>query len=357
MIEKCLESLQLKNFRCFESIEFHFQKPFILIQGENGSGKTSLLEALHYLCYLRSFRTHIPKEMTRFGTEGFFIKAVFNDQEIKVGCIGNKRHVKINQKNIESYHELRKTYRIVTVTDDDLDLIKEGPDKRRAFLDHALLLYNPELLSLFQSYKHVLENRNALLHRFERNKEELEIWTKQLWELAQKIQHERVIFLQELKTTLENPLTKYWKDHSLVIEYVTKKRSFESTWNDFYTYWTTTLIHDEYLYKRSLFGTHLDDIVITFDSKPARLYSSRGQQKLIVFLIKIAQITLLIKKQGSATFLLDDFISDFDQKTMYKLIDTCSELKTQLIFTSPTLNGMDSQILLNNDVQVIKLNF
>lgn len=357
MIEKCLESLQLKNFRCFESVEFHFQKPIILIQGTNGSGKTSLLEALHYLCYLRSFRTHVPREMTRFGAEGFFIKAIYNDQEIKVGCVGNKRHVRIDQKNIESYHELRKVYRIVTVTDDDLGLIKEGPDKRRAFLDHALLLYNPELLSLFQNYKHILESRNALLHRFERNKEELEIWTKQLWELTQKVQHERILFLEELRTALENPLTKHWQDRSLILEYSTKKRSSESTWQEFYTHWTTTLIKDEYFYKRSLFGTHLDDVIITFDGKPAKLYSSRGQQKLIVFLIKMAQISLLIKKQGSAIFLLDDFMSDFDEQTMHKLINACSELKTQLIFTTPTSNGIDSQILLNHDTQIIKLDF
>lgn len=357
MNEKFLESLQLKNFRCFESKEFYFEKPTILIEGKNGSGKTSLLEALHYLCYLKSFRTHIPRDMARFGTEGFFIKALFNGQEIKVGCSGNKRHVKIDQKPVSSYQELRQAYRMITVTDDDLSLVKEGPDQRRSFIDHALVLYNPLLTPLFQNYKQVLDNRNSLLYRGSSDKEELEVWTNKLWVLSQAIQQERVQFLDLLKDNLKNPLLFHWSDRSLTLDYAAKKTNTHSTWEEFYKDWTQSIVKEEYLMKRSLFGTHLDDITILFDTKPARLFSSRGQQKLIVLLIKIAQIQLLIEKQGGTTFLIDDFFSDFDKQTINKLIETCHELKTQLIFTSPSQEGLETSTILSYDSQSITLNY
>ena len=70
-----ITNLQIKNFRCFGSLDLAFDNPITLIEGINGTGKTSLLEALHYLCYLRSFRTHLPQELVQFGHDNFFIKA------------------------------------------------------------------------------------------------------------------------------------------------------------------------------------------------------------------------------------------------------------------------------------------
>ena len=355
MIEKCLQTVQLKNFRCFEFIELNFNEPLILIHGKNGSGKTSLLEALHYLCYLRSFRTHIPRDLTRFGSNGFFIKATFNDQEIKVGCVGSKRHIKINQKAISSYQELRQSYRMVTVTEDDIGLVKAGPDKRRTFLDHALLLHKPKLLVLFRAYKSVLENRNALLQNPSSTYDELEIWTKTLWEKTKAIQQERSAYLAHLQTTLDTHVQTQWEGRTLSLLYRPRKIKADTPWSTFLQEWKDGFLKDERFYRRSLFGAHLDDIAIIFNEKNARLYSSRGQQKLIVLLIKIAQVELLMKEQGSTTFLIDDFMTDFDDVIMDKLITLFLELNTQLLFTTPSDKGIDTQLLKKRGAQQIKL--
>lgn len=356
MIDTCLQKLELKEFRCFKSKTIDFEGPLVLIQGLNGSGKTSILEALHYLCYLRSFRTHTPKDLIRFGTEGFFIKAVFNNQEIKIGCAGKKRHIKINQKTISSYQELRQFYRVVTITEDDLALVKGGPEKRRHFLDHALLLHYPNLLDLFKMYKTILDNRNALLQRPYPNQEELEIWTKKLWEYSLKIQNQRTLFLEKLQKTSDAELLKEWNnEYSIEFNYVSKKELFSQSWESFIKSWKTTLLPQELRYRRSLFGSHLDDVQIIFQGKPARLYSSRGQQKLIVLLIKIAQVKQLIKEQGGTTFLLDDFMTDFDATVMNKLISACINLNTQLIFTTPVTESVDSTLLKNRGAHCLNL--
>ncbi len=345
-MEPCLQKLELKRFRCFDQATFDFDGPLILLEGINGSGKTSLFEALHYICYLRSFRTSSPKDLVQFGQTGFFIKALFNNQEIKIGYSNNKRHIKVDQQVISSYEQLREHYRIVSVTEDDLCIVKNSPDKRRDFLDHALLLFNPKLLSIFKSFKIILDNRNALLHQIHPNQDELEIWTKKLWQQTIIIQEYRKTFIEQLQTICDKSLLEQWDGaYQLQFTYQPKKTDNSHEWELFYQNWQMSIQGEERRFKRSLFGAHLDDFSITFQNKPARLFSSRGQQKLIVLLIKIAQVKLLLEKQGSTCFLIDDFMTDFDEVSLKKIISVCMTLKTQLIFTTPIIDGIDSILL------------
>ena len=170
MNESYIRSLALKNFRCFTSSTFNFDSPVVLIEGANGSGKTSLLEAIHYACYMRSFRAHSPRDLIQFGAESFFITSTFNEHTVTVGVMhtGNattKRQVKIDHTAITSHKELRDYCRIITTTEDDLMLIKGGPEKRRSFIDHALFLADIHALDIFKLYQDILDNRNALLSK------------------------------------------------------------------------------------------------------------------------------------------------------------------------------------------------
>ncbi|MCF7900061.1 DNA replication and repair protein RecF [Candidatus Babeliales bacterium] len=357
MIKTALQKLHLKNFRCFTSETIDFDGPLVLIEGINGSGKTSLLEALHYTCYLRSFRTHLPRDLIKFGTEGFFIQATFANHTIHVGCTGTKKHIKINQKPISSYKELREHFKIITVTEDDVEIVKESPEKRRTFIDHALLLEKPELITLFKNYKIHLKNRNALLQRHSINTEELIIWTKKIWELSQLIQKERTNYLTSLETSAHQFILENWDNPcSINFTYQPKKIDAHQSWNDFEIIWKAQIMLREKQFKRTLFGAHLDDFLLFFNNKPAKLYSSRGQQKLIIFMLKMAQVKQLISEQGSAvTFLLDDFMTDFDTEVAQKVIKTCLSLNIQLIFTSPINNSLEKKLLSNYKLHVVNI--
>lgn len=357
MIKIALQQLHLKNFRCFSSETIDFNGPLVLIEGINGSGKTSLLEALHYTCYLRSFRTHLPRDLIKFGTEGFFIQATFSDQTIHIGCTGTKKHIKINQKPISSYKELREHFKIITVTEDDLEIVKESPEKRRTFIDHALLLEKPELITLFKNYKIYLKNRNALLQRHSINTEELIIWTKKIWDLSRAIQKERTDYLSSLELSSHQFLAEHWNNLcTMNFTYQLKKMNATQSWDDFELFWRTTIMAHEKQLRRTLFGAHLDDFSLCFNNKPAKLYSSRGQQKLMIFMLKMAQIKLLISGQGSnVTFLLDDFMTDFDAEVAQKVIQTCLSLNVQLIFTSPINNSLEKKLLLNYKLHIVNI--
>ena len=164
-----IHHIHLKNFRCFADFSLAIEKPIVIITGDNGSGKSSLLEAIHYGCYLRSFRTHTPGELIHFGDTSFFMKfeveSVFMRNTLQIGFAGKKRLVKIDQKTITSYKELAQFYRIVTLTEDDLFIIKGGPEIRRFFIDQAIALQNPEFVTVMKQYRAVLEQRNSFLQK------------------------------------------------------------------------------------------------------------------------------------------------------------------------------------------------
>lgn len=355
----CLKTISIKNFRCFKSVNFDLDAEIILLQGPNGSGKTSLLEALHYGSNLRSFRTRIPKELIKFGTDCFFIRISSPTQEMSVGVAGSKRQVKLNQKPVTSFCQLRTFHTVMTVTEDDLMLIKGSPEERRLFLDNLLVLLDPALADLFKEYRIVVNNRNALLFKGFYAFDELVVWTKKLWELSKVIQTKRTELIKDLSLSSKEFITSYFDDlYEIHYEYSSKYVLENLLWEEFLVFWKTTIFNQECRFKRTLFGSHTDDLLLSFNSKSARFYASRGQQKLMLMLIKMAQVTLLrklISEDEGITFLIDDFMTDFDEQIMKKIISAGKSLKIQLIFTSPVKKGLDETLLVSYGARVIDI--
>lgn len=352
-----LTHLHIKNFRCFNALELDFKNPITLIEGLNGTGKTSLLEALHYLCYLRSFRTHIPSELVQFGQEHFFIKARLqkesDEHNLQVGFSHRKRLVKIDEKSIGSYKELLNYYRIVTLTEDDLDLIKGGPEERRLFVDQAIVLEDADFVILSKRCKDIVENRNALLKRGA-SLDSYQLWTEQLWQVTSQIQETRIKMLAQLEQAVQALVRAYFNNEfTIAFSYQPKKASY-SSFSEF-TQHHASLYADEQRFGRSLFGAHLDDFSIHFKDAKSKSFASRGQQKLIVLLLKVAQIQLLEGLSRPAILLLDDFMTDFDLGRAQILISILCSLKIQLIFTVPTSDGFLQKELLAQGAGNLKL--
>lgn len=334
-----LVKLELKNFRCFENYQIGLTKRLVVIEGDNGAGKTSLLEALHYLCYMRSFRTHSPKDLVQFGSDSFFIKASFLGSEeraceIQVGFSGKKKLVKINQKSVDSYKELLEHYRIITISEDDLGLIGGGPEQRRTFLDHTLMLDDPDFLPLLRQLRQIVERRTAFLARGAFNSEEYILWTEQLWHKTALIQSQRHMLLEKLEQKVMALITELNLPYVVGLRYAPKKSLAGVSFNAFMTE-LPELCDQEKRAGYTLFGAHLDDVVITLQDKRSKVYASRGQQKLLVLLLKIAQFSLLVPRGVVPIFLLDDFMTDFDEKSLKILIGLLLSLDNQLIFTLP----------------------
>lgn len=345
-----LKSLTVKCFRCFEQKRFEFFAPIILIEGSNGSGKSSLLEALHFACYLKSFRTHLPRELIKFSEKNFTLKVqgIANDSEIDmqepwdltIGFSEGKRNVLLNKKKATSYKELLETYRIVSITEDDLNLIKGSPDQRRSFMDQSIFLINPEHAQLLKEYRKVLKQRNALLASVNCNRLSYDIWTEKLNQLTNEVQKARTSFLSSAEKHVNNIIKKFFNDAFTVsLHYKSKKEDQD-------------LFEKEKILKRSLFGAHLDDFLILYNEKQSKRYASRGQQKLAAVLLKSA-VASLIKKR--IIFALDDFMTDFDEEKIKQLLNFFKIITPQLFITTPLRSDLLYQCIKNNDLQIIKI--
>ena len=366
-----INKIKLQNFRCFQDREFDFESNFVIIEGHNGSGKTSLLEAIHYCCYLRSFRTRLNKELVDFDKDHFFLQTNFsekdgNNNQIQIGFSGQDgKLVKFNQSQIVSYKDIISRYRIISVTEEDLQLIGGAPEIRRSFLDQSLFLLDSNFVLNLRKYKQILEQRNSFLvknseRRIDSNLEkELFTWTKQLWEQGDLIRKARISFLQEVEKETNKLLKKYFSDLNEItvkLKYQAKNinvlHDFEKFWEK---YLTEEMSEKELRWRRSLFGIHIDDFTISFQNKKARNFASRGQQKLVLFLLKIVQLQKLQKEGEPGCLLLDDFLTDFDDQRMSQVLSLLKDLQCQIFLTCPLKSFIVSKLSKAVDLQVLSL--
>jgi DNA replication and repair protein RecF len=367
-----ITKIRLQNFRCFKDFQLSFDKKVVLIQGDNGSGKTSLLEAIFYLCYLRSFRTRLSRELLSFSKEHFFLQVdfdqeVLNENQIQVGYSNAQgKLIKFNQKEVKSYKEILSAYKIISVTEDDLNLVSGQPENRRAFINQSIFLIDPNFVTTYKNYRQVLEQRNAFLSKKAgalslsgSEMEELFTWTRQLWEQTIVAQKLYISFLEKIGERVCVLLDEYFnkKEDSIFVklEFQAKNTNVAQSFEAFWISYKEDLILQELRWGRSVFGIHLDDFSISFQKKKAKYYASRGEQKLVLLLLKIAQFLEIEGGCNSGCILLDDFLTDFDAQRISSFVKLLSELNCQIFLTTPLKASVTSKMLNFFDLQIIQL--
>lgn len=344
----------MRNFRCFDECEYKFDERFVVIEGKNGAGKSSLLEALHYACYLRSFRTSSNNDLIQLGRDFFFVEIDINHDEvcdqIQVGFDSRQgKVVKFNQKPIVSYRDLILQYRSVTLCADDIVAVGGAPEYRRDFLNHSLLLLDPTRYSMFKTYKQIVDQRKSLLFQIQRAGgqggyfyDQLLIWSEKLWGLSVEIKKLRVDYLKGLEKNVNLLLAEYFRvsEPALQIKfnYISKNSDYSDKFDEFWPVFYKKHYVSEVELGRSFFGAHIDDFSIEFYGKRAKVYASRGQQKLIIFLIKISQLSFMNDCGKPGVLLLDDFLTDFDKQNIDSGLGILQEQYFQVFLSNPNSN-------------------
>jgi DNA replication and repair protein RecF len=361
-----ITSLNIKWFRCFENHNLELNSFTTLITGPNGSGKTSLLEALSYALTARSFKTSSLEQVIKHGNPSCSVIGLlensFELDTVSIVISKEKKIVKINQKPAKSFRDFHKMVPTIMLTEDDLELVKGSPSFRRSYIDQIALFAHAEYSQELRKFKHILDNRNALLNtnpKIPLNKELYELWTNQLLNSSNILRNKRIEILKELEIHINRLCQKLSYKYNIGLNYEFSY-PFSSTSNNTQELlkYEPGLLKKENYQKRSLFGAHLDDILILINNNNARIFASRGQQKFILFLLKLAQAQYILQNSNTKPiFLLDDLMTDFDQQSLNNILTLILKASRQIIATSPITGSLTEQYLLkNSECKIIKLN-
>ncbi len=327
-----LSFLKASNFRCFAEIELEFVHKYNLIYGENGAGKTSVLEAISYLGRGRSFRTNSVSDVVKRGAEDLLVfgKIISDNTSSSLGVINGKSGLEssVNGDHTKGVAGLARSLPLQIIDPNTHNLIGGNPEARRKYIDWILFHVEPEYIDIWRKYKKTLKQRNALLKSY-KNKPEIQNWDQGLAKLGEKISlmRDEVFILLEpiliefgkelLDTDINLVLNRGWTRDTPLIECLSSH------------------INQDIQYKSTQMGPHRADIRVSLDAGIAKKHISRGQQKLLACAFINASIELVQSYiDKPILLLLDDPKAELDTNSTKKLIKQVCALNSQVIATS-----------------------
>jgi len=336
-----LQKLSLLNFKNYAEAELNFSATVNAFTGNNGAGKTNLLDAIHYLSLCKSYFNPIDSQAIKMGTEFFMVQGVFEkDDRKEVISVGVKRNQKKQfKRNKKEYTRLADhigMFPLVMISPNDISIIIEGSEERRKFVDNVISQTDPYYLDELILYNRNLLARNTLLKQIaETGKYDpalLEIYDDQLVLSGTRIFQKRQTFLKVF-TEIFNRHYRFLTDSAEEVELV-----YESplSGQDFHELLKKSVERDRAL-QRSTVGIHKDDLVFSIHQMPLKKFGSQGQQKSFLIALKLAQYTYLNQQKGfKPLLLLDDIFDKLDDNRTRKLMQMVSEKDFGQIFITDT---------------------
>lgn len=333
-----IKNLKLNNFRNYKYFDIDFGSGFNVIYGENGQGKTNILEALFMCATGRSHRTSHDIDLINTEAESFCIDLFFfsggADKNIRFRYNDQKqKSISVNDINIRKIGELMGNLNAVIFSPEDLMIIKQGPAQRRRFIDIALSQIKPYYFYYLQQYNKTLLQRNSLLKQIKKNRsfiETIDIWDSTLSSLGENIIKERKIFSKEICELIrENHFYISGEKEELKLLY---EPSVEE--GDFLKKLKQN-INGDIERESTSSGPHRDDFSYFINGENLKIYGSQGQQRTAVLSSKLAELSIMKKDAGeSPILLLDDVLSELDEKRQKFLFDRIDNIQTFITCTS-----------------------
>ena len=345
-----LKELSLTNYKNFESLKFSFDTKIICFVGLNGVGKTNILDSIYHLSYTKSYFNPIPSQNIKHGETFFFIsgKYMIDDKEENILVSlkkGDKKIIKRNNKLYKKFSDHIGKIPLVLISPDDRNLIIEGSETRRKFIDGIISQTDKEYLNNLIDYNKTLKQRNALLKMFYDNSESIrktiDIYDRQLSSDAQKIYDKRREFLNEFIPIFKSR----YKELSNDKENVEIKHSSDiSPDQNLYKLLKNSLEKD-LRFQYTTKGIHKDDLNLSLDNFPIKKYGSQGQQKTFLIAMKLAQFDYLSKLDSKPILLLDDIFDKLDDARVKQIINLVNQEKFNQIFISDTNKTRSENII------------
>jgi len=336
-----LQHLTLTNFKNYPSLDVDFSGRINCITGDNGEGKTNILDAIYYMSFCKSFLTGIDSQNIRHDEQFFIIQGTYflNGQTEEIYCgfePGKRKRFKRNKKEYDRFADHIGLIPLVMVSPYDINLIIGGSEERRKFIDGIISQFDKEYLLQYQKYTKILAQRNHLLKEtpqtWQIDDDMLQIYDEQLADSGQFIYQKRKSFVAEIEPIFQKyfeMISQGKEKVSLVYQTAMSGKSLaellkENRSVDIATRYTN-------------FGVHKDDLELGMSGLPIKKLGSQGQQKTYLVAMKLAQFEYIGELCGQKPILLlDDIFDKLDQSRVEQIVNLVAQNNFGQIFITDT---------------------
>jgi DNA replication and repair protein RecF len=336
-----LKKISLFNYKNFSEGSFEFDSKINCFVGKNGIGKTNVLDAIYQLSYGKSYFNPLAVQNIKHGEEFFVIDGEFekNDRTEQVVCSlkkGQKKILKRNGKQYEKFSDHIGFIPLVIISPADRDLIVEGSETRRKFIDSVISQLDSNYLQQLIQYQKILNQRNALLKYFALNqvfeKDTLSIYNEQLHGLGHAIFEKRKAFLADFIPTFNHHHQAIsGSEESVQLVYESHLSD-----NNLLELLNANVMKDRAAHYTTV-GIHKDDLSFEIDHYPIKKFGSQGQQKSFLIALKLAQFEFVKKQCGEKPILLfDDIFDKLDENRVGKIVEMVNNDEFGQLFISDT---------------------
>lgn len=324
-----IERIFLQNFKNHQELELKFSRKINFIAGNNGSGKTNLLDAIHYISFTKSAFNVQDALSIKEGADFFALQATISKssgEQHHILCSqqkGARKSVRVDKQGYERIHEHIGRFPLVMITPFDNDLVREGSETRRKFFDTMISQIDQGYLLLLLQYNHFLKQRNGLLKLHTEQAPDpqlMEIYDQELAKSGRQIFEIRKSFVKEFEPVFQH----YY--HLMTNGKEATSFHYQSQLDSpmYETKFKAALSKDIIL-QRTTMGIHKDEYEFSLLGMPIKTHGSQGQQKSYVIALKLANYEIIRRKKGFSPFLLlDDIFEKLDEQRIKRLVDIVS---------------------------------
>jgi DNA replication and repair protein RecF len=340
-----LHELTLRNFRLFSEFSFEPDPHAVTVfLSPNGTGKTSILEAVNALATASSFRTNAASDMIRNRETTAEVHGVMYQKERRIqvdltltrGVRNTTKRMLVNGQRPRSRAELSEALPLTVFTPEGVDVVRGGPENRRTFLTNLLTDVAPLTGEIIERFTRVLSQRNALLRALEgrrpsmNQQTELELWTSDFCESSEQLLFHRLALVNQLSPLV----TLYY--HELAQHAVDVDVRYEKSWDESLHDALTVSFRDDLFRGYTTVGPHRDDIALLLEGRDARRQASQGEQRSLALALRLAGHELVRVQRGvDPLLLLDDVFSELDPVRSQRLLGLLPAGQTLVTTASP----------------------
>lgn len=352
-----ISKLKLLNFRNYESLNLKFSNGLNIIYGDNGSGKSNLVEAIYLLALTKSFRISNDKNLIQKGKEKTIIEGQIdkvNDYtNYKVIISQDGKKVEIDNNKMNKISDYVTKIQVIIFYPRDTELINNAPSERRKLLNIEISQIFKEYMILLSNYNKILKQRNAYLKQLylygNASREYLDILTKKLLEYGKKIHKYRLEFIENINQNITDVYRNIFGSGNLKIKYRSSYSKTEKELLDSYRKYYSK----EMSFGKTLIGIHHDDFEFYLDDNKLKEIGSQGQMKNAILSFKVAEIKIIkeILKENPI-LILDDLFSELDEKKVQNILNILNN-EVQTFITTTSLKNIPKDLLKNSTIYYV----